>query len=193
MDNGVWNNPKTSCKNWYGWKSQASGTMNTLFNGKGKGELGHIWQKITLHVTSRNESPTSTENKPNIDTATVKNPTTAILHVKPKIENEEPKTVVLDEIQSECSVNCGEGVQTIRTVSCKKSCFPDCCKTNIEEFPCQIKDCKDYFGAWTSWSKCSLPCLRNNRERSLRNRSRNCEDDDGCNGRMIGKSDKLKQ
>ena len=39
LDNGVWNNPKSSCQNWYGWTSGSMGTMNTTLTGEGKAEL----------------------------------------------------------------------------------------------------------------------------------------------------------
>ena len=109
-----------------------------------------------------------------------------ILQVIPFV-NEEQKFVVLDEIESECSVKCGVGVRTVKKVSCQKSCFPNCCKANVEELPCQLENCLDSFGSWNSWSTCSVPCLRNEQDRSLRNRSRKCIDIDGCNSKDFGK------
>ena len=33
--NGVWNNERSSCSEWYGWNHPENGTISTTFNGKG--------------------------------------------------------------------------------------------------------------------------------------------------------------
>ena len=53
----------------------------------------------------------------------------------------------------------------------------------IKEIDCFNKPCKATFGEWSSWSDCSLTCLRTPNEMSLRQRSRKClvpDDDNEC-------------
>ena len=99
------------------------------------------------------------------------------------------KTVVLDEIQTECSATCGEGVRTVRRVGCKKSCFPECCERNVEEFPCFKEECQIPYGSWSSWSSCTVPCIKSEKEKSVKIRTRRqlqCFDVDGCGEEKFG-------
>ena len=96
------------------------------------------------------------------------------------------ETLVIDNFSTKCSVKCGEGVQTIRRVDCKASCFPDCCVRKVEEIPCfSDEDCHATFGLWSSWSSCSLPCVRSENEKSLKHRKRKCVDH--CYEKTYGK------
>ena len=82
---------------------------------------------------------------------------------------------------------CGEGVKAKITMTCKKECFPDCCRREVIESPCEIKKCKNSFGPWSDWSECTKPCILNIKERSIKSRSRICYD---CSGNDNGKYSK---
>ena len=84
-----------------------------------------------------------------------------------------------DKIQSffthtNCSVTCGPGVKSVITMSCKRSCFPDCCKRTVEEENCQKPKCTQRYGHWTSWTECDKPCITDINERSVKTRFRIC-------------------
>ena len=78
------------------------------------------------------------------------------------------------ETEIQCSVPCGEGVKTKITMTCQRTCFPDCCQRKVEEIPCEITRCENTFGPWSEWSECSKACISNIGERSIKSRIRVC-------------------
>ena len=77
-------------------------------------------------------------------------------------------------LETECSVACGPGVKTNITITCVKSCFPNCCQRKVEEIECQLSECENDYGPWSDWSECSNPCITNIYERSNKQRIRTC-------------------
>ena len=86
--------------------------------------------------------------------------------------------------ETDCSVPCGPGVSMVISVTCQKSCFPDCCKRTFEETPCQITKCNVTFSPWSDWSECSKPCVSSIEERSVKRRTRTCT---SCSDEIDGK------
>lgn len=107
--------------------------------------------------------------------------------VEARFETSNPEDIPEEEYSTEsetkCSVPCGEGVKTKITMTCQRTCFPDCCQRKVEEIPCEIAKCKNSFGPWSDWSECSKPCISNIGERSIKSRSRVCID---CNEDVNG-------
>ena len=87
--------------------------------------------------------------------------------------------------ETNCSVSCGEGVKAKITMTCKKECFPDCCRREVIESPCKIEECKNSFDPWSDWSECTKPCISNIEERSIKKRSRVCRDCTGNDNGML--------
>ena len=101
--------------------------------------------------------------------------------IEARFETSNEEEMLEDEYSSttetKCSVPCGIGVKTLITMTCKRTCFPDCCKRKVEEVECQIAECRNVYGPWTEWSECSKPCVSSLEERSIKTRTRFCS---GC-------------
>ena len=95
------------------------------------------------------------------------------------------KTEFSSSFETNCSVSCGEGVKANITMTCKRACFPDCCRRELIESPCEIAKCKNSFGPWSDWSECTKPCISNIEERSIKSRSRVCHDCTGNNNGIV--------
>ena len=91
-------------------------------------------------------------------------------------------TVSVKEVAKEnCSVACGDGKRSITLMECYTTSIHgterEACDANsivIKEIDCFNKPCKSTFAEWSSWSDCSMTCLRTLNERSLRQRTRKC-------------------
>ncbi|XP_018333129.1 semaphorin-5A, partial [Agrilus planipennis] len=71
----------------------------------------------------------------------------------------------------ECSVKCGEGVQT-RHRRCRGG---HCHGSSVQTKRCFNNSCKDEWGCWTDWSPCSVSCGLGIKKRSRECLGKNCE------------------
>ena len=91
--------------------------------------------------------------------------------------NLEPSKFEWTSPESECSVKCGPGIKTVTTVTCvKENENTDTkCETRIEKKECTDQpECPVEMSLWSEWSECSLKCVSDITQQSVKTRSRTC-------------------